>query len=685
LPSLQPLYRKQPSHLIRHLLGHEGPGSILSLLKKKGWADKLSAGSSARCDDFELFVVSVTLSENGIEFVEEIVKIIFQYIRLIEQQGLQQWIHEEITAANRIQFRFMQKREPINYVCELAENLHDFSPEHVIFSHLYQEDFDPELIRQVLKMLSPNNFNLYVSAREYESSADLEEPWYRTKYSRKPMSADWIKMLESVDSNKELSLPAHNEFIPSDFLIKNQDEPLKYAPSLVLQSNGLLLWHKKDDTFLVPKSSVIVSFFTNALSASPKSVVSSLLLENLLHDALSEYSYYAEIVGLSFSTEMNSIKWKVKVSGYNEKLPLLTRKVFQTLKNLQVDPARFILKKQELQRQYRNFKFDQPYRHSDYYWNILLRKRRSTLEEKERALEALTMEDVQKFLPELLSKADIEAFIHGNIMKEEAVALMEEIRGVLGSNPLFDSEFPEERIIQLPKGISYVYEKEGLNPQDSNSCIFNFYQIGARNIYDDVLLDLVCQINDSTMYDVLRTKEQLGYIVWSGSRCQGGIQGFRVLVQSQTYCSAYLNQRIENCMEICRENIMNLTETEFAEHVNILIARKMEKDKKLEAETQRHWSEISTRSYQFDRVDCEVEQLRKVTQREVVDFFDKHLRPSSSARAKLSIQNYAPSKTEEQRKFSLEKNEKEHLIPISDIGKFKRESFLWPFVNTGYL
>ncbi|KAG4426942.1 hypothetical protein IFR05_017575, partial [Cadophora sp. M221] len=37
------LFESQPSRYISHLIGHEGPGSIMSFIKSKGWADGLSA------------------------------------------------------------------------------------------------------------------------------------------------------------------------------------------------------------------------------------------------------------------------------------------------------------------------------------------------------------------------------------------------------------------------------------------------------------------------------------------------------------------------------------------------------------------------------------------------------------------------------------------------------------------
>ncbi len=43
------LFESQPSRYISHLIGHEGPGSIMSYIKSKGWANALGAGSIPIC------------------------------------------------------------------------------------------------------------------------------------------------------------------------------------------------------------------------------------------------------------------------------------------------------------------------------------------------------------------------------------------------------------------------------------------------------------------------------------------------------------------------------------------------------------------------------------------------------------------------------------------------------------
>lgn len=44
LPPLRRYYTTKPDHYISHLVGHEGPGSLLSALKARGWVTDLCAG-----------------------------------------------------------------------------------------------------------------------------------------------------------------------------------------------------------------------------------------------------------------------------------------------------------------------------------------------------------------------------------------------------------------------------------------------------------------------------------------------------------------------------------------------------------------------------------------------------------------------------------------------------------------
>lgn len=62
----QDLYREHPSRYASHLIGHEGPGSLLAFLKKKGWANSLSAGASPVAKGSAFFYIGIKLTEDGL-------------------------------------------------------------------------------------------------------------------------------------------------------------------------------------------------------------------------------------------------------------------------------------------------------------------------------------------------------------------------------------------------------------------------------------------------------------------------------------------------------------------------------------------------------------------------------------------------------------------------------------------
>jgi secreted Zn-dependent insulinase-like peptidase len=60
---LSSLQSVKPSRYISHLVGHEGRGSLHTLLNARGWIESLSAGSSFRTSDMEVF--KVRLGQRG--------------------------------------------------------------------------------------------------------------------------------------------------------------------------------------------------------------------------------------------------------------------------------------------------------------------------------------------------------------------------------------------------------------------------------------------------------------------------------------------------------------------------------------------------------------------------------------------------------------------------------------------
>ena len=67
------------------------------------------------------------------------------------------------------------------------------------------------------------------------------------------------------------------------------------------------------------------------------------LYTDLVDDSLTEYSYDAELAGLSYGLHASLDHITLSVEGYNDKLSELHRVVVQRIASIQIDPKRFAL------------------------------------------------------------------------------------------------------------------------------------------------------------------------------------------------------------------------------------------------------------------------------------------------------------------------------------------------------
>ena len=145
-PSLRSQYRAKPSQYLSHLVGHEGPGSILSLLKARGLANGLTAGQFRNTSGFGTFNVNIDATDEGITSVDKIVTVVFQYLKKLREAGPQRWIFDESNDIAKNSFRFKSKENPMSYATSLASDMHRYDPNDVLSAKWIASEFDPAAI-----------------------------------------------------------------------------------------------------------------------------------------------------------------------------------------------------------------------------------------------------------------------------------------------------------------------------------------------------------------------------------------------------------------------------------------------------------------------------------------------------------------------------------------------------------
>ena len=95
-----------------------------------------------------------------------------------------------------------------------------------------------------------------------------------------------------------------------------------------------------------------------------------------------------------------------------------------------------------------------------------------------------------------------------------------------------------------------------------------------------------------SFYNDLRTQQQLGYIVYSGLRFREGIYTLVFTVQSNSYDSYEIIDRILKYLANAVDDIDDTTEDAFESYKEGIISRKLEPDQRLTGQAGRFWSEI---------------------------------------------------------------------------------------------
>jgi len=103
LPPTRRMYRLKPTSCLSHLVGHEAEGSLLSYLKRKGWANGLSSGGQHSTTAFSGFAVSVELTPEGLDHTEEVTQSVFQYLEMLRRASDEKWhmLYKENSVRNR--------------------------------------------------------------------------------------------------------------------------------------------------------------------------------------------------------------------------------------------------------------------------------------------------------------------------------------------------------------------------------------------------------------------------------------------------------------------------------------------------------------------------------------------------------------------------------------------------------
>ncbi|XP_067928601.1 insulin-degrading enzyme-like [Watersipora subatra] len=632
-------WQSMPEHYLGHLIGHEGPGSLLSALKSRGWVNNICAGGKPGATGFSFITLNADLTEEGLVHVDDVITVAYEYIHMIRAAGPQQRIVQEGQDLNLMNFKFKDNEKPKSVVICAAEALRLYPLRETISGPHIWKTYEPDVIQALMDKLVPENMLSIVVSQSFAAKANKKEQWYGVDYCIDPHDVELEAKWREPEVNEALRLPEPNAFIPRNFEMCERDTNHSQVPRIIKNTALSRCWFKQDDEFLLPKGCMTLAIRSPLAVNSPLNANLTWLYLRLFDDAFAEHCYEAELTKLTYSLKTPHYGFVLNIAGYTDKLSVLLETIMSTLTTFTPEEKRVAVFREQYIRGLKNFKMAQPTMHADYRLGLLLKEGGWTIEELLECVDEMTMANLLSFIPQFFSRIYLETLVYGNFTVASALSLVQVVEDSLTSNmkskPLAHSQQTRvRREAQLPDDSSYVYS--GYNDIHSSSCVYNYYQLGLENTHNTMLLDLLHQIIRDPCFSTLRTKEQLGYMVYANTRRASGVQGLQIVVQSGKH-PAYVDCRIEAFLASVEELLENLTTADYEKHVAGLITARLTKPKKLREQHARYWNEIVCENYLFDRDEIETDHVRTITQAQLVDFFKTQIAAQSKRRHKLSI------------------------------------------------
>ncbi|KAF3690508.1 Nardilysin [Channa argus] len=634
-------YRVKPLHYMSWLIGHEGTGSILSLLRKKCWALALFGGNSETGFDqnttYSIFSISITLTDQGYQNFYQVVHFVFQYLKMLQTLGPQQRVYEEIQKIEANEFHYQEQTDPIEFVENICENMQLFPKEDFLTGDQLMFEYDPQVISAALSLLTPDRANLILVSPENEGRCPLREKWFGTCYSVEDITEEWAQQWTTdFELNPDLHLPAENKFIATDFTLKTSDCPDTEFPVRIVNNERGCLWYKKDNKFKIPKAYIRFNLISPMIQKSPENLVLFDLFVNILTHNLAEPAYEADVAQLEYKLVAGEHGLVIRLKGFNHKLPLLLRLIVDHLADFSVEPGVFSMFVEQLKKSYFNILIKPDRLGKDIRLLILEHCRWSVIQKYQAVTKGLTVDDLMTFVMGMKAELYTEGLVQGNFSSSESKDFLQYFIDKLQFQPLSAEAPVLFRVVELPRK-HHLCKVKSLNKGDANSEVTVYYQSGLKNLREHALMELMVMHMEEPCFDFLRTKETLGYQVYPTCRNTSGVLGFSVTVETQAtkFSTEFVEAKIEEFLLSFGERLSGLSEDAFRTQVTALIKLKECEDAHLGEEVDRNWFEVVTQQYVFDRLNKEIKALKLFTQEELVSWFLEHRNSNSR---KLSVQ-----------------------------------------------
>ncbi|KID54670.1 peptidase [Pseudoalteromonas luteoviolacea] len=617
MPNIDELYRYKSLSFLAHLLGYEGEGSLYAILKKNGWINALSAGGGVNGSNFKDFNISFALTDLGIEFYEDIVELLFEYISLIKaQQHVLPALYADKKQLMELAFDNQEVNKLIDWVSNVSVNMHHYSEEYTLYGDYCMECFNQALHDELIGYLCPNNMRLVLihpTAIDEEGAVNKVAKWYNTPYQVAQIDKEWLEALSRIhEPLPEMRLPNVNPYLSDDNTL-HDIESTAHIPTQLQDRPGFAFWFKQDATFRVTKGHFYLELDSEASIESHKAMALTRLFADLFMDSVAEQFYSAELAGLSYHLTSHQGGLTLHTAGLSSCQLKLASQLVEALQKQPISAARFAEYKKQLIRHWQNHNKNKPVSELFSLLGAKLMPWNPTPNDLAKALQNVCFNEFNSFRDSFFTSIHAKAFLHGNWQQQHALGIKQQLL----------CNFAKSEILEdLKKPLNTIdesYEASFINEQNEHAFV-HYIQAPSQSVQDKIKIMAFNQLVSQLYFEKLRTERQLGYLVGAGYAPFNTRAGIAFYIQSPKFNSRELLQQHQLFLADFVNNIDSMDGIHWHDVKSSLQSQIAEKDKNLRLRSQRFWIAIGNEDHTFSMQTQLLEALDKLTFAELKAF-----------------------------------------------------------------
>ncbi|MDO4699055.1 MAG: insulinase family protein, partial [Pasteurellaceae bacterium] len=420
--------------------------------------------------------------------------------------------------------------------------------------------------------------------------------------------------------NPPLKLPELNPYFATDFSLNPVDKA-RTIPQAIIKEQGKQIYTMGSRYFPnEPKASLMIAMQIVPEVIDLKLGVSAVLLGYMSDLALNKLAFQASVAGIHFSPMLTENGIAIGINGYTQHLDKLLHNVISQFSQFELSEDLLTQSKQRYIESLDRLEKDNALRQAATPFANFARYPYMEESKKRAMVEKITLADIEQIRQRLLTQATGLSFLSvGSLSDDQAKTLVANVEKQIKNH---NSAIDFGRYLDISQSQRKLNFTKAI-PHEDNALIMSYFPNGYDELQGRSLSALLRSIVSRWYFDDLRTDKQLGYVVYATNAKVGKTYGLQFAVQSPTASPQSIMQHNERFFGESLAKLNAMPADEFEKYRHSLIEKLEHKPESLAQEFEEFVADFTRGNDKFDDTAKMIEQVKQLTQQQVIDFFKK--------------------------------------------------------------